>query len=392
MRNIHNRRKISPFPCSLTLVKGLFGFMTLVVVLSAAGGCVLPGYPLHNTPEERQSVLEKLVLGQNYQEALQFLDKIEPERSGEYYKSQRLRITLLADDFEADIAGKAVNLAELDDLVGALDLIGQGLRKIPESMKLAGLREKLRQERDRRLAENEREMLLSQVEYIFSQIDHYGEQAKVEKPSLKTRWRINKMEKQLAALHPDLLDCGQQTSKSGQYAIAKQCLTMALKIKDSEATRKLLARINGNIAVKVVSAEEKPVVLISATKKSRPAASLAADVLELETKLKQEIDRGDLLKAYGSLAKLEEFSGRSEQVIKFRELLDGLKESRVAQQMEEGSVLYRQGKISEARGLWQQVLLLDPGNITVREKIDRADKVLGSILALQKAQQKTTQK
>lgn len=373
--------------CDLSVqqVKVLLG----VILLVFTTGCVAMDYSKGGSEQQKQAKLEKLVSKQDYHKALVYLNKVGQEKDSEVYKSEYQRITLLMEEIETDVTKKAASLTEVNDLLGAAILVEQALEKIPESEKLLKLNDSLRQERKKRFAENERSLLLSNGEHLISQLQYRGEQAKLEKPSSKINGQIKRMEKSLAALYPDLLVCGQQTIDLKQYDVAGKCLEMAGKINDSEEVNQLLARIDSIAQETEVVVKNGDVAILAETKKSKPAAVLASSFLELEKKLEHEIAQGELLKAYGYLAKLEKLPGKKEQIENYRRRLDKFREKRIATKLEEGSGLYRSGKISEARSRWQDVLALDPENQIAREKIIRADKVLKSIQDLQKTQQKT---
>lgn len=364
--------------------KGLLNIVLLASALLAASGCAVLDYAPVGSAQQNQVALERMVSRQDYHKASIYLDKIKDDSDAEFYKSQSQRLADLTKELETDVEQKAVGRAELDDFIGAVTLVDQALNKIPESKMLLKLSKKLRQERSKRLAANDRYLLLGKAEYLFARLEWYEEQARMEKPSPITRWLMSRKEKALAGLYPDLLACGQQAINSAEYVVADKCLQMAKKINDSVEVRQLLAQIDDSFTEAEAVSYEECVVLLSATKKSKPAAVLMSLFLELEMEFKQELEKGELLKAYESLAKLEKFPGKKEQLTGYRQQLDKAKENRIAKQLEEGASLYRRGKISEARRTWQKVLALDPQNQTAIEKVARADKVLKSIQELQK--------
>ena len=385
MRTVRNLPAGFFVSCWRSQVKVLISAVMLVLALFAVPGCVGLNYARVGSAQQNQVVLERMVARQNYHKALIYLDKTKEESDGEFYESQHQRIITLTKELETAVEQKAVVRAELDDLLGAVTLVDQALKKIPESKKLLKLSDNFRQERNKRLAENARNMLLGKAEYLFAQLEWYEEQARLEKSSPITRWLMSRKEKALVGLHSDLLNCGQQAIKLAEYVVAGKCLQMAKKINNSEPVSKLLAQINDSFLNTETVSYEECVVLMSATKKSLPVAVMESSFLELEMELKQEIGKGELLKAYESLAKLEKFPGKEEQLKGYRKQLDKSRDSRIVKQLKEGSSLYRRGKISEARRIWQKVLALDPQNQTAKEKVARADKVLKSIQDLQKA-------
>lgn len=370
------------------VVKSLQSLMPLALLLFVASGCVLLNFTPEGTPQENQVALKKLIEGHDYHKALIYLDKIKEEMADKDYQAKQQRIKQLVGYFESDVEEKSASLAELGDLLAAITIVEQAVAKLPESVKLAELSSNLRQEQQMRLAENERIMLLSEAGYLLARDDYFSSLAKVKKPSRQEVEQLRVIKKQLDDLHPGLLECGQQTFDLGQYDIAEECLRIAQQIINSELAGKLLARLDEVISTDGDQPDEVPIMVLAATKKAKPAAALAESFLEIETKLKKEIDQGELLAAYDSLAKIETYPDKGAQAVNYRKILDELKAGRIARQQEEGAILYRRGKISQARTVWQQILLLEPENVTVREKIVRAEKVLKSVQDLQKEQNK----
>lgn len=355
--------------------------LILIVILFLAPGCAILG-PAHKgyTPKN-QATLEKLVSEKLYHKAGRYLEKMDLGENNKNYKSQRRRLVRLTSELEKEVSKKVTARIDLGDYAGAIDIVKRALKKIPENEILLGLDQSIRKERDRRLASTERNLLLSEAEYMLSQLEWHEEQALLNHPSLSSRWRMSSIKSSLNSLHPDLIDCGKEAIGTRQNNIAERCLHMAAMIKKSKIVDQLLGQINTN-------GNGQSLVPLSGAKKSRPASATAPPFLEMEAKLQEEIEKGELLKAYATLAELSRFPAKQEQINRYRQQLDTDKRTRITELLRQGTSLYRIGNIAEARSTWQKVLDLDPDNHTANEKITRADKVLNKLQYLQELQQK----
>jgi tetratricopeptide (TPR) repeat protein len=328
----------------------------------------------------KREAMEKQIAARNYHKALLLLKEAEPDENTEAYRSQRRRIDGLENILETEAELKATRLSELNDLREAIDILDQTLKKIPENSQLQEMRRDLVREREVRQSESARNLLLSEAEYLFSQLEWHDEQELLENSSFMSRWRKSRLEESLRSLHGELLLCGQEALAARQEPIAERCLQMAKAIDDTKVVKELLARIDSD-------PQAPSVVSISEAKKTRPASSSSTSFQTMEEELQKNIDKGQLIRAYEILAKLEQFPGSTEKLHGYRKQLDKRKKSRITKLHKEASRLYRSGQIAEARSTWQQILALDPDNHTAVEKIARADKVLKKLQYLQDSQQ-----
>lgn len=368
---------------NIILVKITTAGLILVALLFLSSGCTLLGPPPGGNTPENQLALKKLVSAKKYHRALSYLQKMQLDETSATYQSQHRRITRLIRNLEQEVVKQTTEMTVQGGYAEAIEIVDRALEDIPESGKLLELRSALKQARDKRMLNTRYNLLLSEAEYQISQLEWHEEQALLRKSSLFSRWRVRGMKNSLKSLHPDLIECATEALAARQGDIAERCLHMAAMIEDSEVVNRLLSQIKSGESGSAL-------VPLSEEKKIRPASATAPSFLQMEAKLKNEIEAGELLKAFATLADLTRFPGKEDQLKTYRQLLDQKKENRVTKLLQEGSELYRLGKIAQARDAWQKVLDLDPNNHTANEKIVRAEKVLKRIEALQKTQQKSS--
>lgn len=368
---------------NIILVKITTAGLILFALLFLTPGCTLLSPPPGGNTPENQLTLKKLVSAKKYHRALNYLQKMQLDETSSTYQSQHRRITRLIRNLEQEVVKKTTEMTVQGNYAAAIKIVGQALEDIPESGKLLELRSSLEKARDKRMLNTRHNLLLSEAEYQISQLEWHEEQALLKKSSLFSRWRIRGMKNSLKSLHPDLIECAREELAARQVDIAERCLHMAAMIEDSEVVNQLLSQIKSGESGSAL-------VPLSEEKKIRPASATAPSFLQMEAKLKKELEAGELLKAHATLAELTRFPGKEEQLKTYRQLLDHKQEKRITRLLQEGSELYRLGKIAQARDAWRKVLTLDPDNHTANEKIVRADKVLKRIEDLQKAQQKSS--
>ncbi len=371
--------------CEVTKGPALFKLrvsaMIPFAVLLLATGCAFLGVPQQGDTPENQQAIEHLIAKKKYHLALSYLDKMQLDETSVAYTSPHRRITRLIRNLEQETVKKATDMSVQGNYAEAIEIVDHTLEYIPESKKIIDLSSSLKKSRNKRLANASHNLLLSETEYLISQLEWHEEEALLTKQSLLTRWQMGRIKRSLKSLRPDLVDCAEQALASNQEDIAERCLHLASMIEESAEIDKLLNKIS-------VNEKGSPLVPLSDEKKIRPPSATSTTFLEIEERLKKEIDSENLTRAYKTLAELKSFSGKEKQLSIYQQVLDRKKANRIERHLQQGSDLYRNDNISQARDEWLKVLELDPNNHTANEKIDRADKVLRRIEDLQKSQQK----
>ncbi|MEN8142661.1 MAG: hypothetical protein ABFQ82_03575, partial [Thermodesulfobacteriota bacterium] len=278
-----------------------------VVILLLATSCTLLTAPQRGYTPENQQTLEKLLSGEEYQRALIYLDKMQLDENDKAYKSQQRRITRLRESLEREVVKKTTDMTVQGDYAEAIELVDQAMDSIPQSTKLINLSDTLREARDKRLVVTRHNLLLSEAEHLISQLEWHEEKTLLKKPSIFSRWRINRMKNLLESLHPELIDCAKQALAANRGDIAERCLHTAAMIDNSTMINQMLSQITND-------EEGSALVPLSEEKKIRPASATAPSFLEIEAKLKKEIAEEKLLQAYETLAELTSFPGKEEQL------------------------------------------------------------------------------
>jgi len=372
--------------------QGTLRNIVLGLMLLLAGGCAIHSTRPEDGPRTGEDHLEKLLAGQQYQQALEFLPGLASAMDSAAYEAENLRVLALINDLETETESRSSVLLAQNKPFAALEVVDRALRKIPASSRLLELQSNLRQKIAKRKKDAEWALLISRADYLSDQLREYRELALLQKPSWFTNWRLAAFADNLATFRPQLVECGREALAAAKSEVAERCLQLAGEIEASETVEQLLAQARaskpGPETEPEPAAGAEPILEpVAKAKKNRPAPPAGSSLAELENRLQAEIAREDLKQGYATLSSLAEIPNATELWRNYKTQLDRTRARLVAKYLEDATAHYRGGKIAQAREDWLLVLELEPDNQTARQKLARADRVLRNLRGLQETQQ-----
>lgn len=304
----------------------------------------------------------------------------------------QIRITRKELAYEQRITAEAQRLESENDLLGAVQLLSAALQKVPHSKSLRELRNTLEPERSRQLRANEREQLIARAKYVLNQQQLYREQANLESPSLAQRWENTHNRKEAKLLSEQLLKHGQQALDRDDMDMTKTCLQLSQALHQTLEVDALLSDIHA-------TEEAQKQVTIEVTKLARKKASVRKEnsrkkeqqdekqktrVLLAETR--QALAKDDLQVARATFVQIPSSAITDREVLAMQGNLDRAVDVRVRKLMATGDTLYRRDNVLLAVRTWTKALSLDPDNTELRERVERANKVLARLEELKRQQ------
>lgn len=304
----------------------------------------------------------------------------------------QIRITRKELAYEQRITAEAQRLESENDLLGAVQLLSAALQKVPHSKSLRELRNTLEPERSRQLRANEREQLIARAKYVLNQQQLYREQANLESPSLAQRWENTHNRKEAKLLSEQLLKHGQQALDRDDMDMTKTCLQLSQALHQTPEVDALLSDIHA-------TEEAQKQVTIEVTKLARKKASVRKEnsrkkeqqdekqktrVLLAETR--QALAKDDLQVARATFVQIPSSAITDREVLAIQDNLDHAVDVRVRKLMATGDTLYRRDNVLLAVRTWTKALSLDPDNTELRERVERANKVLARLEELKRQQ------
>ncbi|MGB5475212.1 MAG: hypothetical protein WBQ78_17285 [Gammaproteobacteria bacterium] len=297
------------------------------------------------------------------------------------------RIASLESAYEDDILARSRALQSDNELLGAVELLSEALRRVPHSTQLRELRTKLEAQRVHQLEVNERNSLTARARYLLEWQQLYAAHVNLQTPSYEQRREHAKHENERITLSEKLLEHARHALQENELDVARSCANIAYQLNETADSVSLRNELQ-------------------AMQKSRQA-SVRQAVNVRKAKIKLETDRDDkhetekllattqqalinnkLQDAREAFTKIPPSTSQDSEVIAVQNTLDEAVGNRVKHLIMTGDTQYRAEKIFEALQTWSEALALDPDNTEVRERTDRANKVLANLEQLKRQQQK----
>ena len=360
--------------------------LILTVLLPVIAGC--SGMDTVHFGQDRPEDLDRLLEQHEYARARQLTSKYPSLDTLEI----QTRITGEETAYEENIYSQARELQAGNDLLGAVQLLSAALQKVPHSTSLRELRNTIEPERIKQLQTNEREQLIARANYILDQRQLYNHQTNLESPSLGKRWEHTRNQKEAIELSEQLLEHGQQALQDDNPELAKICLQLSQALHKTPEVDALLADIHTEdeahkqAAIKQTRLVQKKAKHRKAKnrKKEQQVQKNKTEVLLAETQ--QALAEDDLQVARAAFVQIPPSAVTDSEVLATQDNLDQAVDVRVKKLMTTGDTQYRADNVLLAVRTWTEALSLDPDNRELRERVERANKVLARLEELKRQQ------
>jgi hypothetical protein len=302
------------------------------------------------------------------------------------------RIAAEETSYEKNIYSQARELQAGNDLLGAVQLLSGALQKVPHSTSLRELRNVIEPERIKQLQANEREQLIAHARYILDQQQLYRNQANLQSLSLGQRWENTRTQKEAKELSEELMRHGQQAIKTENQDLAKTCLQLSQSLHKTPEVDALLSDILAKeeagkqiVIKKTRLAQKKASIRKEKTrKKKQQDQKIKTEVLLAETQ--QALEKDDLQVARAAFVQIPSSAITDSEVLATQDDLDQAVHVRVKKLMAAGDAQYRADNVLLAVRTWTEALSLAPDNQYLRERVERANKVLARLEELKRQQ------
>jgi tetratricopeptide (TPR) repeat protein len=296
-------------------------------------------------------------------------------------------IIALESAYENSVYAEASSLEAADDLLGAVQLLSDAIQKVPHSTSLRELRYRLEQERVHQLKIHERNTLITRANYLLDQQQLYRQQVNLQPPSNAQRSENSRNESEATLLAGQLLEHARYALQIDDLDTAKNCLQLSERLDESGAASALLAEMREKelLAEKTTqqtASKKEAIIIRDRTRDDKKQTE------QLLAEIRQALEDNNLHVARAALAKIPSSASKDSEVLALRDNYEQVVRTRVNDLLLKGDKLYRADIILAALKQWTEALSLDPENREVRERIERANKVLAKLEELKRQQQK----
>ncbi len=299
----------------------------------------------------------------------------------------QVRIATQEVAYEDNIYTWARSLESKNDLLGAVQLLSDALQKVPNSDMLRDYRNRLETERLEKIRVNEKHQLIARAEYILSQKALYQQYDNLKQPSLIHRWEH-------ARNRTDLENVAKQLRNHGKYAFehddlesAQECLQLSKSIHNTPKTRQLLDKLQATRDSQEKVAQ-KQAHLNKAKKQDQLKQRQAKETRKYLDATQDALSVNDLAVARENFIQIPLPSSKSSEVTALQEDLDLALTTRVTELTSRGDAKYRADNVISAIKIWAEALELDPENQDLKERLDRAARVLARLEQLKRQQRR----
>jgi hypothetical protein len=365
--------------------------LILALLLPVMAGC--SGMNTVHFGQDRPEDLDRLLEQHEYARARQLTSKHPSLDTLEV----QTRITGEETAYEKKIYSQARELESGNDLLGAVQLLSAALQKVPHGTSLRELRNTIEPERIKQLQTNEREQLIARANYILDQRQLYDHQTNLESPSLGKRWEHTRNQKEAIKLSDQLLGHGQQALQSDNPELARICLQLSQSLHKTPEVDALLADIHTEDEAHKQAARQQTRLAQKKAKrrkaqnrkKEQQVQKNKTEVLLAETQ--QALSEDDLQVARAAFVQIppsaiSDSEVLATEVLATQDNLDQAVDVRVKKLMTTGDTQYRADNVLLAVRTWTVALSLDPDNPELRERVERANKVLARLEELKRQQ------
>jgi hypothetical protein len=334
---------------------------------------------VQDQPEDLQQLLEQ----NNFARARQLTGKYPAIDSPEL----QARISTQEAAYEDSIITGAGELESEDNLLEAVQLLSNALQKAPNSEVLREYRNRLEKERLEKLRTNETRQLMARAEFLLHQKKFYEQQNKLQSTSVIQNWEHTRNDRESETLARQLRDQGEDAFQQADLQIALECLQLSKSLDNTPETRELLDKLAATNESQQKTALKKA-SLKKAKKRKRLKKHQARETRELLETTRQALLVDDLVEAHETFNQIPSPANESSEVSALREDLDRAVTTRVAQLTSRGDSEYRADKVDTAMKTWSEALELDPENQNLKERLERAGRVLARLEQLKQQQGK----
>ncbi len=340
----------------------------LCIALLSLGGCAMLE-PLSADPQARIEALDE---AGEYGRALALLDRqLAADPDNAQLRRQRADLARRAARFEQRILIEAAEHLRRDNWAGARERYDHGIAVLPDSQVLIAARDAFEVQRQEHLRILRTRLMLARAHGLVRERPLIDEIHRVAPGSLRARQHFLRTEREARELADELTLLGERALAEDDPMLAVEALTLAHALAPAhDSAERLLAAREARQARFPPPAEALP------GDPSPESIATEATTQALKARFQAAFAAQDLALARHLLEALEARNGSDPALRRERQLLNQAIDTQVSAGLEEGRVLYAQGRIREALEIWRPLKALAPENRELEAHVERGERVL----------------
>ena len=344
---------------------------------------LLPGcatFPSLYTGQDPLQQVDRYLNQQEYSKALSII-AATPETSPQATALAKKRKTIVKElkNFEHQTVSTALKLERKNDWPGAKDTYKKAIRKLNHSAILEKEQEAMLTRFQSRMRALEHETLIVTGEWLKKILPLQRSLHDYAPGNISNEWSYSSTKTEAEETALELLQAGKEELTANNLAMAQRLLSLAAALNPTPETKAAAEQLK-----KQLGERNKK------RKQNRKKAQQKKNT-QISDAFNKAMAHGNLIEAREQLARLPSSARKQPSFELMQERLNQAITTQVEEELAMGESFYRAGEYKQALTIWQNILKLVPEHTTVQLKIERAERVIAKLNALQE-QQKPTDK
>jgi tetratricopeptide (TPR) repeat protein len=369
-------------------------WLVLIATTALAAACSDVRNAKPDTAAREARAIEQLLSNQQYSEAIAQLEQ-DPRLGTSAEKQQQLRrVRDLAANYDKVMNAAIHEAVRKEDWSTAYRLLHEGMKNYPDGYNVREWYDDLDPKRVQRLAELRTNLLLERAQWVMQARPLLREIAFTDPGNRVAVAELEHINAEAQRIATQLSNVGVAALGEKKLELAERCLNMSDRLHPIAENILALERLDQqrhemNLEKRKQRLREEEDRQRVETEKRRQQARAEVERQQQESRRLTEeiyaaIGSWDLLRAQALLEKLHEVDNVDPQLRGVEYAVETAVMVRVDEWVEKGNTLYSNGDVDAAKAVWEQALALNPGNIRVRDRIQRAERVLQNLRDQQK--------
>ena len=347
--------------------------------------------PLGSTPADGQvpATLESLINSQHYNAAIELLERDLRVQDSAETRQQLAHVIKLAESYDQAVGTDIENAVNKQDWNTAYRLLDQAATRYPQGETSGEWRTALASHQQERIEELKISLLIERAMWLLQSRSVLDELVSLEPRNSAALAKLDEVRIEAQSLAAQLSQLGVAALAAKHLEQAERSLTMADRLYPIAENILALERLDraqhelNQEKRKQRLREEQEQVRRDAEKRKQSQQAVDERQQQQSRRLVEDINaalgKGDLRRAQTMLEQLRNADKKHPQLPVLGKALTGSIATRVDALLEKGNALYSSGEIEQAKTVWEEALLLNPGSSHARARVARAQQVLDNL-------------
>lgn len=335
------------------------------------------------------ATLESLIHSQQFNAAIELLERDLRAQDSAETRQQLAHVIELAEAYDKVISSDIEEAVNKQDWNTAYRLLDQAATRYPQGETSGEWRNALASHQQERAEELKISLLIERAMWLLQSRSVLEELVNLEPRNTTAQAKLDEVRSEAQSLAAQLSQLGIAALAAKHLEQAERSLTMADRLYPIAENILALERLDraqhelNQEKRKQRLREEQEQARRETEKRKQSLQAVEERQQQQSRRLVEEINaalnKGDLRRAQTLLEQLRSSDKKHPQIPTLGQALAVAIATRVDDLLEKGNVLYSNGEIEQAKSVWEEALVLNPGSTRARARVARAQQVLNNL-------------